>query len=52
MGWVERIGRIAPTVRLALGPHAGDLRLDRRRVYILPSRAGLLFGLAFYPRMP
>jgi uncharacterized protein (DUF58 family) len=46
MGWVERIGRIAPTVRLALGPHAGDLRLDRRRVYILPSRAGLLFGLA------
>ncbi|RPH45046.1 MAG: DUF58 domain-containing protein [Burkholderiales bacterium] len=46
MGWMERIGRIAPTVRLALGPHAGDLRLDRRRVYILPSRAGLLFGLA------
>jgi len=46
MGWVERIGRIAPAVRLALGPHTGDLLLDRRRVYILPSRAGLLFGVA------
>jgi uncharacterized protein (DUF58 family) len=46
MDWIERIGRLAPTVRTALAPHAGDLRLDRRRVYILPTRAGLLFGLA------
>ena len=45
MGWAERIGRIAPTLRLALGPHAGDLRLDRRRVYILPTKAGLLFAV-------
>jgi uncharacterized protein (DUF58 family) len=44
-GWMERIGRIAPTLKLALGPHAGDLTLDRRRVYILPTKAGLLFGL-------
>lgn len=42
-GWLERI---APRLRLARGPHAGDLRLDRRRVYVLPTRAGLLFGLA------
>ncbi|HEY0633740.1 MAG TPA: DUF58 domain-containing protein, partial [Gammaproteobacteria bacterium] len=26
-------------------PASGPLRLDRRRVYILPTRAGLLFGL-------
>lgn len=45
-GWLERIGRFAPSIRTALAPHAGDLRLDRRRVYILPTRAGLLFGLA------
>ncbi len=45
MGWMERIGRLAPTLRLALGPHAGDLRLDRRSVYILPTKAGLLFGV-------
>lgn len=46
MAWVERIGRISPTIRLALGPHVGEMRLDRRRVYILPTRAGLLFGVA------
>ena len=45
-GWIERFGRIAPGLRLSLGPHAGDLRLDRRRIYVLPTRAGLLFGLA------
>jgi uncharacterized protein (DUF58 family) len=43
MVWLERV---APTLRLARGPHAGELRLDRRRVYILPTRAGLLFGVA------
>ena len=26
------------------GPRAGDYRLDRKRIYILPSRAGLLFA--------
>jgi uncharacterized protein (DUF58 family) len=44
--WIERLGRISPTLRLALGRHQGELRLDRRRVYILPTRAGMLFGLA------
>ena len=43
MLWLERV---APAFRLARGPHAGELRLDRRRVYILPTRAGLLFGAA------
>jgi uncharacterized protein (DUF58 family) len=47
-GWIERIGRIAPTFSLSFGPHVGELRLDRRRVYILPTRAGLLFGLALF----
>jgi uncharacterized protein (DUF58 family) len=46
MGWLERIGRIAPAVRASLGPHAGDLKLDRRRIYILPTRPGLLFGVS------
>jgi uncharacterized protein (DUF58 family) len=41
-GWIERF---APLLGLR-GPHTGDLRLDRRRVYILPTRAGVLFGLA------
>lgn len=41
--WIDRL---APMLRLARGPHAGDLRLDRRRVYILPTRAGLLFAAA------
>jgi hypothetical protein len=45
LGWIDRI---APLLRLARGPHVGDLRLDRRRVYILPTRAGLLFGLALF----
>jgi uncharacterized protein (DUF58 family) len=45
-GWVQRLERIAPTFGLARRPHAGDLHLDRRRVYVLPTRAGLLFGLA------
>jgi len=43
MDWIERF---APRLGLAHGPRAGDLRLDRRRVYILPTRAGLLFALA------
>jgi uncharacterized protein (DUF58 family) len=43
IGWLDRI---APALGLARGPHAGELRLDRRRVYILPTRAGLLFGAA------
>lgn len=41
-GWIERM---APVLGVR-GPHAGDLKLDRRRVYILPTRAGVLFGLA------
>ena len=45
MGWMERIGRLAPTLRLALGPHFGELRLDRRSVYVLPTKAGLLYGV-------
>lgn len=45
LGWIDRI---APLLRLARGPHVGDLRLDRRRVYILPTRAGLLFGVALF----
>jgi uncharacterized protein (DUF58 family) len=28
------------------GPETGDVLLDRRRVYILPTRAGLAFGVA------
>ncbi|HYF60610.1 MAG TPA: DUF58 domain-containing protein [Burkholderiaceae bacterium] len=40
-GWVDRL---APRLGLVRGPQAGDLRLDRRRVYVLPTRAGLLFG--------
>jgi len=43
MGWVERF---TPRLGGARGPQAGDLQLDRRRVYVLPTRAGLLFGLA------
>src|SRR5690606_30312024 len=40
-GLVERIAlRIAPRSI----PRAGDHRIDRKRVYILPSRAGLLFA--------
>ncbi|MFM1989539.1 MAG: hypothetical protein RJA99_2496 [Pseudomonadota bacterium] len=46
MAWIERIGRVAPAVRASLGPHSGDLLLDRRRVYILPTKAGLLFALS------
>jgi uncharacterized protein (DUF58 family) len=42
-GWIERI---APALGLVRGPQAGELRLDRRRIYILPTRAGLLFGVA------
>ena len=42
MNWVERI---APVIRIARGPHVGDLRLDRRKIFILPTRAGLMFGL-------
>jgi uncharacterized protein (DUF58 family) len=38
-GWLER--RLAPRS----GPFPGELRLDRRRIYILPSRAGLVFAL-------
>ncbi len=42
MNWVERI---APVIRIARGPHDGDLRLDRRKIFILPTRAGLMFGV-------
>ena len=42
MNWVERI---APVIRIARGPHVGDLRLDRRKIFILPTRAGLMFGV-------
>jgi uncharacterized protein (DUF58 family) len=42
MNWVERI---APVIRMARGPHDGDLRLDRRKIFILPTRAGLMFGV-------
>ncbi|MGE0310898.1 MAG: DUF58 domain-containing protein [Lautropia sp.] len=40
--------RLADRIALAIGkrraPIIGDHRLDRRVIYILPSRAGLLFG--------
>lgn len=42
MDWVERI---APVIRIARGPHDGDLRLDRRKIFILPTRAGVMFGV-------
>jgi uncharacterized protein (DUF58 family) len=41
MGWLDRI---APRLRLRRGPHAGDYRIEPRGLYILPTRAGLLFG--------
>lgn len=41
LNWVERV---APKLRLARGPHDGDRTLDRRSVYILPTRSGLVFG--------
>lgn len=44
IGWIERIGRLSPRVRSALAPQPGTLRLDRRRIYVLPTRAGLLFA--------
>ena len=40
--------RLADRIALRLahqgGPRSGDYTLDRRRIYILPSRAGLLFA--------
>jgi uncharacterized protein (DUF58 family) len=40
--------RLADRIALRLvyrgGPRSGDYALDRRRIYILPSRAGLLFA--------
>jgi len=41
-----RLERMALRLALVRGPRAGDLRLDRRRVFVLPTRAGLLFALA------
>lgn len=38
------VDRIARRLGHAGGPRAGDYRLDRKRIYILPSRAGLLFA--------
>ena len=40
-GWIDRISLAIGAQR---GPQAGDLALTRHRVYILPTRAGLLFG--------
>ncbi len=36
--------RIALRLAHQAGPRSGDYTLDRRRIYILPSRAGLLFA--------
>lgn len=36
--------RIADWIARRRGPEAGEVALDRRRVYILPTRAGALFG--------
>lgn len=36
--------RIALRLAYRAGPRSGDYTLDRRRIYILPSRAGLLFA--------
>lgn len=38
-GWMER------WLAARSGPFPGELRLDRRRIYILPTRAGLVFAL-------
>ena len=38
------IDRIALRLGHAGGPRSGDYTLDRKRIYILPSRAGLLFA--------
>jgi uncharacterized protein (DUF58 family) len=44
LSWIERLQRLVPRYRRARGPHFGLLRLDRRSVHILPTRAGLLFA--------
>jgi hypothetical protein len=41
-GWIDRISLRLPGRR---GPHAGPLRLAQRNVYVLPTRAGLLYAL-------
>jgi uncharacterized protein (DUF58 family) len=41
-----RLERMALRLGIVRGPQAGDLRLDRRRVFVLPTRVGVLFGLA------
>jgi uncharacterized protein (DUF58 family) len=38
--------RITNWIAGRLGPEAGEVLLDRRRVYILPTTAGLAFGVA------
>jgi uncharacterized protein (DUF58 family) len=45
---VEEAHRLLERIALRLGhaggPRSGDYTLDRRRIYILPSRAGMLFA--------
>jgi uncharacterized protein (DUF58 family) len=40
-GWIERIGK---SLSARDRPQRGELQLSRRRVYILPAKAGLLFA--------
>lgn len=42
LSWVDRISARLPGRR---GPHHGELRLAQRNVYILPTRAGLLYAV-------
>lgn len=42
IGWVDRIGLWLNRRR---GPQAGDVRLSQRSIYILPSKAGMLYGV-------
>src|SRR5690606_6043204 len=43
-----RAGRLVERIALRIGPRStprsGDHKVERTRIYILPSRAGLLFG--------
>ena len=45
------VEQIASRVTRRRGPHRGDLRLGRRNIYILPSRAGLLFSGAMATKL-
>ena len=44
MAWIERFGRFAPGLKATLGPHAGAYTLDRKRIFIIPTRSGMLYG--------